>query len=357
MSDVAVSTEYGAFVEDLKQRVREAQLRASLAVNSELILLYWRIGKDILERQKRLGWGAKVIDRLSTDLRRAFPEMKGFSARNLLFMRGFAQAWPDEEIVKQLVSQLPWGHNIRLIQKVADPEVRLWYLRRAVAHGWSRDILVMQIDSELHRRAAAAPTNFDRTLPPPQSDLARQAVKDPYCFDFLTLHQDAMERELEQGLVEHIRDFLLELGVGFSFVGTQVLLKVGDQDFFLDMLFYHLKLRCFVVIELKARAFQPEYAGKLNFYLSAVDDLLRHESDQPTIGLLLCKTKDDVVVEYALRDLNKPIGVARWETKLVESLPEDLVGTLPTVEEFEAELGREPLASQPATKTNEDERP
>lgn len=352
MSDIRLSSEYRAFVETLKKRVREARLRASLGVNQELILLYWRIGKDILARQEQLGWGAKVVEQLSIDLRRAFPAMKGFSARNLLFMRRFAQAWPEEGIVKQLVSLLPWGHSIRLIQKVADPQVRLWYVRKAVEHGWSRDILVLQIDSELHRRQGAAPTNFDRTLPPQQSDLARQTVKDPYCFDFLTLHQDALERDLERGLVEHIRDFLLELGVGFSFVGTQVPLKVGEQDYFLDMLFYHLKLRCFVVIELKAGAFQPEYTGKLNFYLSAVDDLLRDEGDQPTIGLLLCKAKDDVVVEYALRDLSKPIGVARWKTKLVESLPDALKGKLPTVEEIEAELGR----SEPGGKKPEEER-
>ena len=345
MSDTTLSSEYRAFFEELKERVRAARLRASLSVNKELVLLYWHIGQDILVRQEQLGWGAKVVERLSTDLRRAFPDMKGFSPRNLLFMRRFAQAWQDEEIVKRLVSQLPWGHNIRLIQKVPDPDVRLWYLRKAVEHGWSRDIMVLQIDSDLHERQGAAPTNFDRTLPPPQSDLARQAVKDPYCFDFLTLHQDALERELELGLVGHIRDFLLELGVGFSFVGSQVPLKVGEQDFYLDMLFYHLKLRCFVVIELKARAFEPEHAGKLNFYLSAVDDLLRHDTDQPTIGLLLCKTKDDVVVEYALRDLNKPIGVARWETKLVESLPEELRGTLPTVEELESELSRDTLST------------
>jgi len=340
MNDIELSTDYRTFVEALKKRVHEAQLRASLAVNQELVLLYWHIGMDILDRQEKLGWGAKVVEQLSTDLRRAFPEMKGFSSRNLLFMRRFAKTWSDEELVKQVVSLLPWGHNIRLIQKVAEPELRLWYLRKAVAHGWSRDILVLQIDSELHIREGAAPTNFDRTLPPPQSDLARQAVKDPYCFDFLTLNQDAHERELERGLVEHIRDFLLELGAGFAFMGTQVHLEVGDQDFYLDMLFYHVTLHCYVVIELKAAAFKPEFAGKLNFYLSAVDDLLRHETDQPTIGILLCKSKDDVVVEYALRDMSKPIGVAGWETRLVGSLPEDLKGTLPTVEEIEAELSR-----------------
>jgi predicted nuclease of restriction endonuclease-like (RecB) superfamily len=264
--------------------------------------------------------------------------MKGFSARNLLFMRSLAEAYDDEEMVKQLVSQIPWGHNIRLMQKVKDADERRWYLQKTLEHGWSRSVLILQIDSDLRKRQGSAPTNFDRTLPPPPSDLAQQVLKDPYVFDFLTLSGDAQERELEQGLVGHIRDFLLELGVGFSFVGTQVQLEVGGQDFCLDMLFYHLTLRCFVVIELKAGPFAPEYTGKLNFYLSAVDDLLRHPADQPTIGILLCKEKNNLLVEYALRDMSKPIGVANWETRLVDTLPDDLKGRLPTVEEMEAEL-------------------
>jgi len=258
-------------------------------------------------------------------------------------MRGLAEAYEDEAIAKQLVSQIPWGHNIRLIQKVKDHEQRLWYLRKVVEHGWSRNVLTIQIESDLYSRQGSAPTNFALTLPPPQSDLAQQVIKDPYNFDFLTLHEAVHERELERGLVDHIRDFLLELGAGFSFVGTQVQHQVSDQDFYLDMLFYHLRLRCYVVIELKVGEFKPEYAGKLNFYLSAVDDQLRHESDEPTVGILLCKSKDDLVVEYALRDMKKPIGVAGWETQLVESLPEDLKGSLPSVEEFEAELSKEPL--------------
>lgn len=338
MTDISTTTDYRDFLADLKGRVRGAQLRASLSVNRELILLYWGIGRDILARQASQGWGSKVVSQLSHDLRVAFPDMKGFSERNLLFMRRLAEAWPDEAIVKRLVSLLPWGHNIRLMQKVKDPDQRLWYLQESLDKGWSRDMLVLWIDSDLYARRGAAVTNFERTLPAPQSDLAAQTLKDPYKFDFLTLDPDAHERALERGLVEHIRDFLLELGSGFSFVGSQVHLEVADQDFYLDMLFYHLKLRCYVVVELKAHGFKPEYAGKLNFYLSAVDDLLRHPSDQPTIGLLLCKTKEKLLVEYALRDLNKPIGVANWEAQIVRNLPEDLEGRLPTVAQLEAEL-------------------
>lgn len=260
MSGLTATPDYRAFLSDLKDRVRRAQLSASLSVNQELIGLYWSIGRDILARQAALGWGSKVVAQLAHDLRAAFPEMKGFSERNLLFMRQLAEVWPDEEIVKQRVSLLPWGHNIRLMQKVTDPDQRLWYLHKAVEHGWSRDMLVTWIDSDLHARQGAAVTNFDRTLPEPQSDLAAQTLKDPYKFAFLTLEPDAQERALERGLVQHIRDFLVELGVGFAFMGTQVPITVSDQDFFLDMLFYHVELRAFVVVELKARAFQPEDA-------------------------------------------------------------------------------------------------
>ncbi len=333
-----LSDEYLQLVDELKTRVRSAQLRASLSVNQEVILLYWGIGCDILDRQRALGWGAKVIDHLSRDLKRAFPEMRGFSTRNMKYMRALAVAWPEQGYVQRAVAQIPWGHNVRILDKVKEPEVRRFYIEQTRTHGWSRDVMLLQIESHLHERQGMALTNFEATLPSPQSDLAQQITKDPYCFDFLTLHADARERELEQGLVAHIRDFLLKLGVGFSFVGSQVHLEVGGQDFYLDMLFYHLSLRCFVVVELKGRAFTPEYAGKMNFYLSAVDDLLRHPGDQPSIGILLCKEKNNVLVEYALRDVNKPMGVADWETRIVASLPEDLKGRLPSVEEMEAEL-------------------
>ncbi|OJW05293.1 MAG: hypothetical protein BGO49_31190 [Planctomycetales bacterium 71-10] len=328
---------YGPFLEGLKDRIREARLRAAVAVNRELVLLYWGIGRDILARQGERGWGAKVVDRLAVDLKRAFPEMAGFSPRNLRYMRAFAEAWPDEPIVQQLVAQLPWGHNVRLLDRVRDPEERAWYARKAVEHGWSRSILELQIEGGLHRRQGKAVTNFRATLPPPQSDLAQQVLKDPYNFDFLTLGDDARERELERGLLEHIRAFLLELGVGFAFVGSQHRIEVDGEDFYLDLLFYHLKLRSYVVVELKTTEFRPEYAGKMNFYLSAVDDLLRHPQDGPSIGLILCKAKGGVMAEYALRDVGKPIGVSGF--KLAESLPESLQGSLPTVEDLEAELG------------------
>ena len=265
--------------------------------------------------------------------------MKGFSRTNLLYMRAFAEAYPNESIVQQLVGQIPWGHNVILIDRVKDTAEREWYLRATLEYGWSRAVLITQIETGLYRRQGRAITNFERALPPPQSDLAQQTFKDPYVFDFLTLSKEAREQELEQGLIDHVQRFLLELGVGFAFVGRQVHLEVGDQDFYLDLLFYHLRLRCYVVIDLKAVPFQPEFAGKMNFYLSAVDDLLRHPDDRPSIGLLLCKEKNRLIVEYALRDLNKPIGVAAWETRLVESLPEEWKGSLPTVEELEAELG------------------
>jgi predicted nuclease of restriction endonuclease-like (RecB) superfamily len=262
--------------------------------------------------------------------------MKGFSARNLKYMRAFAEAWPDPAIVQQAVVQLPWGHSVRILDKTRTPEERSFYVAQALEHGWSRNVLVVQIESGLYHRQGRAITNFDRTLPPPDSDLASQALKDPYVFDFLELAGEVRERELERTLVEHIRSFLLELGVGFAFVGHQVHLEVGGEDFYLDMLFYHLRLRCYVVVELKTGEFRPEYAGKMNFYLSAVDDLLRHPDDGATVGLLLCKSKNRIVVEYALRDTAKPIGVSSWQ--LTRALPEDLSSDLPAVEVLEAEL-------------------
>lgn len=329
-------TGYDESLRDLKERIRHAQLRAASSVNRELVVLYWQTGRDILERQQQQGWGAKVIDRLAADVRHAFPEMKGFSPRNLKYMRAFAEAWPDEQFVQQVVAQIPWGHNVRILDHVKDVEEREWYVRKAMEYGWSRDILELQIESRLYQRQGKAVTNFTQTLPPPQSDLAEQLLKDPYNFDFLTLGQEAHERDLERGLVQHIREFLLELGVGFAFVGSQYHLEIGGEDFFIDLLFYHLRLRCFVVIDLKMKAFKPTDAGQMNFYLSAADDLLRHPGDQPSIGIILCRTRNKVVAEYALRDMNKPIGVSTFE--LLESLPEELKGSLPTIEDLEAEL-------------------
>jgi predicted nuclease of restriction endonuclease-like (RecB) superfamily len=337
---------YEDFLKDLKDRIRTAQIKAALSVNRELVLLYWSIGKDILARQKEHGWGAKVVERLATDLRREFPEMTGFSPRNLKYMRAFAEAWPDPQIVQQAAAQIPWFHNCVLLDRVKGAQAREWYIRQTIANGWSRNILVHQIETDLYRRQGKALTNFPTTLPPPQSDLAQQIVKDPYNFDFLTLTAQAQEREVERGLIEHIRDFLLELGVGFAFVGSQYPLDVGGQEFRLDLLFYHLRLRAFVVVELKAGEFQPEFSGKMNFYLSAIDDLLRHPDDKPSIGIILCKSKNKVVAEYALRDLRKPVGVSEY--RLTEALPKVLQHSLPTVKQLEAELKQEPDTPPPS---------
>ncbi|UQN10765.1 YhcG family protein [Deinococcus sp. QL22] len=330
--------DYATLLGNLKTQIRQAQTQAALSVNRELVLLYWQIGQSILERQGQAGWGAKVIDRLAQDLKTEFPEMKGFSRSNLSAMQQFAATWPDPAIVQQLVGQIPWGHNVALLQKVKDPAAREWYARATIQHGWSRNILIHQIDSRLIERQGQATSNFDRALPAPQSELAGQLLKDPYNFDFLSLGTQALERDLERSLLAHLRDFMLELGVGFAFVGSQVHLEVGGEDFYLDLLFYHLKLRCYVVIDLKIGEFKPEYVGKMNFYLSAADDLLRHPQDAPSIGLLLCKTQNKVIAEYALRGVEKPLGIASYQ--LAEALPDYLEGQLPSVEELEAELSR-----------------
>ena len=329
-------TGYADWLSDLKTRIHSAQQRAALAVNQELVLLYWQIGRDILARQASQGWGAKVIERLAHDLRAAFPDMKGFSRANLMYMRAFAEAWPDSAIVQQAVGQLPWGHNLVLLSKLKEPQQRLAYARRAIEHGWSRNVLNIHIETCTVEREGKALTNFDLRLPAPSSDLAHQTLKDPYVFDFLGVSKEADEREIESALVHHISRFLLELGAGFAYVGRQVPLEVGGDDFFIDLLFYHLKLHCYVVVELKAGAFKPEHAGKLGFYLSAVDAQMKSEQDAPTIGLLLCKSKNRIVAEYALRDSNKPIGVAEYQ--LIESLPAELQTSLPSIEQIEREL-------------------
>jgi predicted nuclease of restriction endonuclease-like (RecB) superfamily len=357
--------DYAEFLESLKARVRQAQTQAMLAVNRGLIRLYWDIGREIAQRQEEANWGQRVLERLADDLQKALPGVSGFSRSNVFRMRAFYLAYRSSEIVAQPVRQtkrakvaqpvrqtaeagppepvalLPWGHNIVLIQKMKAAEQRLWYAAKALEHGWSRAVLTVQIETDLYGRHGQAITNFSARLPPPQSDLAQQSLKDPYLFDFLTLHEEAIERDLETGLVDHIQKFLLELGAGFAFVGRQVHVVVGDEDFYLDLLFYHLRLRCFVVIDLKMKKFTPEDAGKMNFYLSTVDSQMRHASDAPTIGLILCKTRDRITAEYALRDITKPIGVAEWQTKLVQSLPDPLKGSLPSIEELEAELGSE----------------
>ena len=327
---------YAEWLADLKSRIHTAQQRATLSVNRELVLLYWQIGQDILTRQSAQGWGAKVIERLALDLRAAFPHMKGFSPRNLKYMRAFAQAWPDAQFVQEVLAQLPWYHQLALLDKLPGPETRRWYAAKALKHNWSRNILVMQIEARLLERSGKAVTNFEASLPAPQSDLARESLKDPYRFDFLSLTDEAQEREVENALVKHVTEFLLELGAGFAFVGRQVLLDVGGDEFFIDLLFYHLKLRCYVVIELKGGKFKPEHLGQLGFYLTAVDRQMKHAQDNPTIGLLLCRSKNKVVAEYALGDKNQPMGIAEY--KLLESLPAELQTSLPSIEQIEREL-------------------
>lgn len=327
---------YSDWLTDLKHRIHHAQQRASLAVNRELVLLYWQIGQDILQRQAEQGWGAKVIERLAHDLRNAFPDMKGFSRSNLMYMRAFAEAWPNTEIVQQAVGQLPWGHNLVLLSKLKDSAQRLAYAQATLEHNWSRNVLVMQIESGLLERQGKAVTNFETQLPKAQSDLARESLKDPYRFDFLNLGEDAQELAVESALVRHVTEFLLELGAGFAFVGRQVLLDVGGEEFFIDLLFYHLKLRCYVVIELKTGKFKPEHLGQLGFYLTAVDRQIKGDQDNASIGLLLCKSKNKVVAEYALSDKNQPMGIAEY--KLQEALPAELETDLPSIEQIEREL-------------------
>lgn len=338
MSETAITplAGYGPFLEQIKQRIQTAQTRAALAVNKELLELYWELGRDIVTRQQEQGWGNSILLQLAHDLQAAFPGVSGFSRTNLYRMRAFYLAYrmqsknvPQaagqlDENVPQLAAQIPWFHNVILLEKVKDPAIRDWYAQAAFEHGWSRNVLEMQIESRLHERQGKAVTNFSRTLPPPQSDLAQALLKDPYNFDFLTLGDDAHEREVERGLLEHIRQFLLEMGAGFAFVGSQYPLEVDGKDYYLDLLFYHLKLRCFVVLELKATEFQPEFVGKMNFYLAAVDDTLRHEGDAPSIGLLLCRKKQTLTVEYALRNVATPIGVAEFVTDLAQRLEAEL---------------------------------
>jgi len=333
---LALPQGYASFLNDLKERIRTARIRAALAVNRELVMLYWSIGRDILVCQKEQGWGSKVIDRLAADLQREFPEMTGFSPRNLKYMRAFAEAWPDESIVQQVAAQIPWFHNCVILDRVKSPAEREWYIRATIQNGWSRNVLVHQIESDLYHRQGKAATNFTRTLPSPQSELAQQVIKDPYNFEFLTLAEEARERDLERALITHLRDFLLELGIGFAFVGSQYPIQVGGEEFRIDLLFYHLRLRSFVVLDLKMTQFQPEYSGKMNFYLSAIDDSLRHPDDQPSIGIILCTAKNKIVAEYALRDLRKPVGISEY--RLTGRLPTRLQENLPTVEQLEAKL-------------------
>jgi predicted nuclease of restriction endonuclease-like (RecB) superfamily len=335
----ALPADYCDWLTALKRRIQGARQRAVLAANAEQIRLYHDIGREILERQGQQGWGAKVIDQLSADLRADFPDMKGFSSRNLKYMKLFAQECPDLLIGQQSAAQLPWFHIITLVTKLPDPAFRYWYAREAIAQSWPRDTLNVQIKNQLHLRQGAAVTNFDKRLAPSQAGLATQILKDPYHFDFLGLGDEAHERDIEGALIRHITRFLLELGAGFAFVGRQYRLEVAGDEFFIDLLFYHTRLKCYVVVELKATAFKPEHAGQLNFYLSAVDAQIKAPDDKPTIGLLLCRTQNRLVAEYALSGIEKPIGIAEYQ--LVRALPEPLGTILPSIEEIEAELSRD----------------
>lgn len=352
---LSTRADYQAWLSSIKQRVQSARMRAALAANSELIALYYELGAQIVERETQAQWGSGFINAFSNDLRHAFPEVGGFSPKNLRYCRAFFRFYCDPAIWQQavakltetpwagidteragLLAQTPWGHNIQIFSKCADLSEADFYLTQTLEHGWSRDVLALQLKSRLHERTGKAVSNFSRTLPIPQSDLAQQTLKDPYTFDFMSLTAPYNERDVERQLTQHITQFLLELGKGFAFIGRQYPLEVAGNDYYLDLLFYHVTLKCYVVIELKNRRFIPEYAGKLNFYLSAVDSLLKRDDDQPTIGLLLCRDKNNIEVEFALRDLNKPMGVSEYN--LVETLPDNLKGSLPTVEEIEQDL-------------------
>lgn len=332
---------YGEMLNNIKLLVANGRRQIMWTANVQMSMMYYQIGKDILQRQSAEGWGSKIVDRLSADLKKAFPEMNGFSPRNLKYMRRFAEVWPDESIVQRCVAQLPWRHNICLMEKVKEPNRRLAYAMSAIEHGWSKTILEMQLDNYTLERTGKLPTNFDKTLPDVQSDMVQQMFKDPYLLDFTGADAKSREKDIEDGLANHITQFLLELGQGFSFVGRQVHLEMAGHDYYIDMLFYHLRLRCFVVLELKAVPFDPGMMGQLSFYQSVVDETLRHETDGKTIGLLLVKSKDETIVKYSLEGISKPIGVASWETELGNDIADKWKSALPTIEELEQELDKQ----------------
>ena len=363
-SDLTTNKEYKAWLTEIKLRVRTVQIKAALSVNSELLGFYWGLGADIVAKQTTAKWGDGLLPQLSQDLMAEFPGMKGFSRSNLKYIKQWylfyahgsvigqqavgqttrpsASPQPQDEFGQQVIAQItaiPWGHNIAIIAKCKDVEEALYYVQNTLAHNWSRSVLVHQIESGLYQREGRSVNNFAVALPKPLSDLAKQTLKDPYIFDFLTMTQEYDERDLEKGLIEHVTQFLLELGAGFAHIGRQVRIQVGEREFFIDLLFYHTRLHSYVVIELKAIDFEPEHAGKLNFYIKAIDSQFRKEGDQPTIGILLCKNKDKLVAEYALSDINKPMGVSEYQ--LTQSLPDDLKPSLPSIEEIERELERD----------------
>ena len=347
--------QYKKWLSDLKMKVRQSQIKAVLSVNSAMLNFYWELGSDIVEKQATFKWGEGLFLQLSKDLTEEFPDMKGFSVTNLRYIRQWYLYYYQNVIIHQQavgelspqligqittqITQIPWGHNIAIISKCKSIDEARYYVQQTIENNWSRSVLVHQIESGLYQREGKAITNFAVTLPKPLSDLAIQTLKDPYIFDFMTMSKKYDERDLEKGLVDHITHFLLELGAGFAYIGRQFPIQVGERDFFIDLLFYHTRLHCYVVIELKTVDFEPEHTGKLNFYIKAIDEQLHKEGDSPTIGILLCKSKDKLVAEYALSDIHKPIGVSEYQ--LTQSLPENLKSSLPSIEEIEAELAGE----------------
>lgn len=332
--------QYTKILQEIKQEIREGRYKAVLAANKELVLRYWSVGNIILKYQKVEGWGSKVIDTIAKELSSEFPDLQGFSSRNLKYMRKFAEAYKEIEFVQEALAQIPWYHNITLLEKVKDMEERIWYIQKTVENGWSRNVLVHQIETRLFERQNISnkTSNFKTLLPKTQSDLANEAMKDPYIFDFISFREGMDEKDIERQLVHHITRFLLEMGTGFAYIGNQYHLEVGGEDFFIDLLFYHTKLRCYVVVELKNGKFKPEYAGKLNFYLTAVDNILKSEHDNPSIGLILCKEKNKLVAEYSLKDVTKPIGVSEY--KLLHDIPQEFKYSLPSIEVLEQSMGR-----------------
>ncbi len=346
LAGAPISTkEYANLLEQLKKDIQQTQLRAALAITKELTMLYWRMGKMLSDRITNEKWGTKIIEHLAKDLQESFPDVSGFSVRNLKYMRKLADCYQDINCAAA-AAQIPWGHNMIILDRVKDPNQRLWYVGQTIENGWSRSMLEHWIESNIYKRQGKAVTNFKQTLPSPQSDLAEQVLKDPYNFSFLALDKKYRESDLEQGLIDHIQKFLLELGDGFAFIGRQYHLEVDEKDYYIDLLFYHAKLHCYVVIEIKSREFDPRDAGQISFYLSAVDDNLKSPDDKPTIGLLLCKSKRKLTVEYTLRKNLNPIGVASYETKLVKSLPKELKSCLPTIQQIEAELEKHEVLAE-----------
>lgn len=329
--------QYKNWLKTIKQKIKSAQLKAAVTVNAQLLELYWDLGKDIAQKQKEANWGDAILEQLSLDLKLAFPSIKGFSRRNLYAIKQWYSFYAKQsEFVPQVVAQIPWGHNRLIVSKIKDEEVALFYCKATLHNGWSREQLEIAIKNNYFEIKGKAVTNFAVTLPAAQSQLAIETLKNPYNLDFLGLEDDALEKELEDAMMQHLTKFLIELGKGFAFVGRQYSISVSQNEYFIDLLFYHLQLRCYVAIELKSGKFKPEYAGKLNFYLSAIDSQIKHKDDQPSIGLILCKHKDKIEVEYALRDIQKPIGVSEYT--LTQALPKQLKSQLPTVEEIEAQL-------------------